>query len=407
MAINLFDKKEDCCGCSACYDICPKNAISMQLDELGFIYPTINNDLCIECGLCKKVCGYTNPKLNESLDVYAAVNKNITDVLNATSGGIFTAVAKFILSKGGIVYGVSLDYKQDGSFIPHHIEINDIKELYKLQKSKYVQSNTEDIFKSVKRRLVEGNIVLFSGTPCQISGLKGYLQKDYDNLFVIDLICHGVPSSNMFNEFIAQLEQKYNSKIIEYNFRDKKKGWGSNASFSMEKDGKIKKKYYPSKALSYMNLFYDCAIFRESCYSCPFAKKERIGDITIGDFWGIEKEYPNLIDNGLFDLQKGVSCILVNTEKGKKIIESISDQLNIVPVDLSKIMKYNHQLSKPASKSDNREFIFDIYINKKYQGIEEWFDKEFKIKKKIYCVYSKIPDKLKKFIKYIKNTLKG
>lgn len=400
MTVKLVEKKNKCCGCGACVSICPKNAIAMEVDEFGVSYPQIDNKKCIECGLCKGTCNYNTAILNTPINVYAAANKNTVDILNATSGGIFTAMAKYCLSKDGYVYGVALDFENQ-KINCHHIEINNVADLPKIQKSKYVQSDMEFTFKQIKQRLLAGKKVLFSGTPCQVSALKGYLKKDYDNLFTIDLICHGVPSLRLFADYVKFLEQKHKVDIRDYNFRDKKKGWGSNTSIVFNKNGKYRTKYVPSKTLSYTFLFYDCASFRENCYSCPYAKKERVGDITIGDFWGIEKEYPDLVTTGFFDIEKGVSCVLVNTEKGQKFFNHVVDQLNVADVELEKIMKYNRQLVHPATKAHYRELFLEIYKNEQYQGVEKWFNKQFRSKRLFYYISDKIPYQLRKLIKKV------
>ena len=226
MEIKLFEKKKSCCGCSACANICPKNAIEMKADELGFIYPVINLDLCISCGACKKVCAYQNGiERHIPIKAYAAVNKEEIQLEKSASGGIFAALATYFLKNNGIVLGTSLDFA-NGNPIAHIIKIDKLNQLYRLQGSKYVQSFVEDSYRKTKESLDQRKEVLFSGTPCQIAGLHGYLRKTYSNLWTIDIICHGVPNLQFLSNYLKIEGEKHNGLPTAYFFRDKKRGWG-------------------------------------------------------------------------------------------------------------------------------------------------------------------------------------
>ena len=232
---NLFENKKDCCACGACLNICPKEAISLKQDEYGFLYPEIDEYLCIRCELCKKVCAFQNVEEdNVPISTFAAISKNRNQAKNSASGGIFAAIAQYVINNNGIVYGAAFD----DSWNVKHIGIEHIEDLIKLQGSKYTQSNTDTTFIEVKKMLALGKQVLYSGTPCQIAGLKKYLGKDYTNLITIDIICHGVPSNKMFKDYLSYLEAKNNAKIQNFKFRDKKTGWGINGSVVFLKQNK-------------------------------------------------------------------------------------------------------------------------------------------------------------------------
>ena len=242
--IELFQKKSDCCGCGACMNVCPKGAITMQEDENGYVYPVIDDEKCVKCGLCKKACHFKDgAEYYKARKAYAAAIKNDDEIMVAASGGIFTVLAKQVLSENGVVFGVSME-NVGGKLTPMHIDIQNENELYKLQGSKYVQSDIGMSYKKVKEYLMDGRNVLFSGTPCQISGLNAYLGKDYPNLLTVDVICHGVPSARLFQDYIKNQEKKLGGSIYSYKFRDKSKGQGMNAQIlykSQDNKEKVKK----------------------------------------------------------------------------------------------------------------------------------------------------------------------
>ena len=291
--IILFDDKKNCCACGACMNICPKNAIKMQEDEYGFLYPQIDENKCVQCGACQKVCAYQNGQVgNTPIKCYAAVNKDKEELMKSASGGIFAAMATTILKDDGVVFGAALDF-ENGHAHPHHIAVREVSQVYRLQGSKYVQSAIENTYVEAKEELDLGKKVLFSGTPCQIAGLYSYLRKGYENLYTIDVICHGVPSAKFFDDYIQYMTKKNKAKaVISYSFRDKKKGWGMNNRIGFEyASGKKKNMYIPARLTSYNTFFLDGDIYRENCYQCPYAKRESTVDFTIGDYWGIEKEH--------------------------------------------------------------------------------------------------------------------
>lgn len=395
MKIQRIDcnDKSKCCGCTACANICPKNAITMVSDEYGFLFPKIDEDKCINCGLCSKACIYKNELKREKVKkAYASVTKNKDILKKSTSGGIFAELASSFLSSGGVVYGCNLRLINSKAVI-EHIRIDNIDELQLLQGSKYVQSDKKLIFRQVKQDLKDSKKVLFSGTPCEVAALKRFLFNiSMDNLFTIDIVCHGVPSNEMFNAYLNTLYEK--EEKIDYKFRDKTEGWGSMGAIFLKRKNKIILKRIHPKKSSFYQLFLNTDICRDSCYSCMFANDKRVSDITIGDYWGIEKEQPELLieNGGSLSREEGISCVLINTEKGSSFIEKFGDNLLLFKSDLKKIAKNNHNLKSPSKKGENREVVFGLYKdNHNFDDINRWFKKKLGIKYYIYTVWIKLP----------------
>lgn len=401
--IILFENKKDCCGCEACVNICSKQAISMVKDENGFFYPSISIKKCIECGMCKKVCSYQYRDEEETpKTVYVAMTKNKSILRESASGGIFAEIASEIIRKGGIVSGCSME-REGNEFIVKHIIIDNIKDLKKLQGSKYVQSQISDIYIKIKKELLKNKLVLFSGTPCQVAGLKGFLgNKEYENLITIDIICHGVPNNDIFNSYIKELEKKLNGKVIRLAFRDKSLGWGLRSCVEyIDKNNVVHKKLIPVQLSSYYKLFLDSVIYRENCYECKYAGKYRTGDLTIGDYWGIAMEHPDYIkaNGGEFDIEKGISCVLINNIKGKNIIDEFGLGLMIKESDFLKVEKHNMQLKQPSSKNVKREVVFKIYRENGYSAVDKWYYRQLGMKKYAYILWNKIPNNIRCIIK--------
>ena len=406
----LFESKSECCGCGACANKCPKEAIRMIEDEYGFIYPEIDNKKCIECGICNKVCDLKRKEesdLNSKSKCYFALSKNKDILMNSTSGGVFSLIARKFIERGGEVYGCALRYNSKGEFDVCHINIEEKEKLNLILGSKYVQSNAEIVFKDIKESLNDGKKILFSGTPCQISGLKNFLGKDYPSLYTVDLVCHGTPSRKMFNDFIKCLNKKYKKNIVNVNFRKKLKKISPNVFFYFEmifSDGKIKKSF--CKLLSYYGLFLDGDIYRESCYKCKYANPNRKSDITLGDGWGIEKTKPNILiqNGGNIDNFYGCNSVMLNSEKGIKLFNMISSDVISYNVEFEDISLYNHQLCQSSTKNKYYNTIMELYRKYGYKGVDEFYFKKIGkknlFKYKIYYPISrKIPLKLKEIIK--------
>ena len=397
--IDLASNKNTCCGCGMCQNICPKQAISMVEDEYGFMYPEIDESKCIKCGLCLKTCAYKKA-INkvENQSAYAAVNKDKQLLLNSASGGIFSALATNILKENGIVFGCSMEKDEHGTLEPRHIKIDNEKDLIKLQGSKYVQSITGNVYNEVKNELKQDKLVLFSGTPCQVAALKSFLfNVKQDKLFTIDIICHGVPSTKMFKDYINYLENKHNIKITNFNFRDKSKGWGLFANISFEKNNVKENKLVSCFESSYYQLFLDSYTYRENCYDCKYANSNRIGDITIGDYWGIEQEHPELKNN--IEFKNGVSCIIINNENGLELVNKFGNLINKFDSKLIKIEKHNGQLCNPSTYRKERNDILDNYKKNGYETVDKWYKKNRGKKYLMKKMWYKLPYFMRKMIK--------
>ena len=347
--MRQFVEEKDCCGCTACYNICPQSAISMIPDKLGFRYPVVDEQLCTDCHLCEKICqfksGYLTYDNAFKQNFYAARLIDTDQLMRSQSGGVFYTIAKLVLKKEGIIYGAAFDK----SFIVRHFSAENLDELEKLRTVKYVQSDLNNIFKNIKKQLESGRLVLFSGTACQVAGLKSFIpQRFHGQLICVDLICHGVPSPAIWKDYLRFLERKYKSKIKTIHFRDKHFGWhGAIESFKFEN-------YRITYRTTYNKLYFSGLSVRESCSTCPFTNIKRVGDITIGDYWGAEDGSIYNIDN------KGVSVVLINTNKGASVFENIRSSLSIENLSLNDILRNQPQLQHPAALHIKyRQFVYD------------------------------------------------
>lgn len=366
---SLICAKEDCTNCKACYNVCPKSAISFIKDEYGFEYPIIDEDKCVHCNLCENICNkipMTSKMYPISTDTMQSKNWELSQ--NSSSGGIFAQLANYILDQNGIVFGCALE-KNEKEFIAKHIWIDDKNDLYKLQGSKYVQSNIGNTYKETENFLKEGRKVLFSGTPCQIAALKTYLKKDYENLLCVDLSCEGVPNIQIFNDYIAFLQSKIKHPVVDFKFRYKKDHAWNTARVVVVVGNERRKIIIPTNKSSYFSLFINCNILRECCYNCKYTGVERVSDITIADAWGIGIEYPNIKEK--FDIAKGMSLVLTNTEKGKNVLSEIKETIKTFPIDIEKLKQYNHPLRHPSIISNEREYYLEAYKNEGYASLDK------------------------------------
>lgn len=377
--IVLFENPADCCGCGACVNACPKQAIELQKDASGFLYPAIRGDRCVSCGLCREVCGFQK---QEDLPLprlaYAVQSKGEGILKTSASGGVFAMIALQILKQGGVVAGCALEWTERGA-APRHILIDSPEDLEALQGSKYAQSTTGDVYQRVKTALDSGKQVLFSGTPCQVDGLNGFLQgKAYTNLLTVDLICHGTPNADLFAAYIKTLEKKVSGTIIAFKFRDKSVGWGLNGSYTYkDRNGNVKTEAFPAYRSSYYRLFLDAEIYRDSCYRCKYACMHRCSDLTIGDYWGIEKQHPSYLQENGGELrpEAGISCVLVNTEKGKAALDSIADGAAVCLSQCAAIAQENRQVNHPSVPGKHRGKVLKLYRKAGYGGVEKWFSR--------------------------------
>lgn len=309
-------RKQDCCGCTACEQICGREAISMKSDSIGFLYPVIDEKLCNDCQLCNKICPI-NKELSIRIPqhIYALKNKDLNVRLQSSSGGVFSILAKETISRGGVVYGAIFD--REWNVV--HSRIDNLDDIVKFQGSKYVQSKLGETFKQIKIDLNSGKKVLFSGTPCQVAGLLSYLRKKYENLTTVDFVCHGVPNPKIWNDYLMEnvsavwqdakvpfsSSQNHMSLIKDIRFRDKSKGWQkyrfvlSIAKASAEGDGSSVSSCLNEYCWDneYMSLFLNDYILRPSCHECHFRNGKSGADYTIADYWGIERFYPDFFDD--------------------------------------------------------------------------------------------------------------
>ena len=326
---------------------------------------------------------------------YVVQSKDNKLIRNSSSGGVFAELARYVLSKDGVVFGCAIERVEEG-FDVKHIYIENEKDLYKLQGSKYVQSNLGNTIKQAKEFLEQGRFVLFSGTPCQIAGLKAYLKQDYKNLITIDLSCTGTPSLNIFNDYIKFLEKKYKQKIVNFEFRNKEKfGWSCGSALITFKGGKQKVLY--NNISSYFNLFLNKKLQKESCQNCKFAGLERVSDITVADAWGVENEYPELLKTK-FDKNKGISLVLINTSKGFHILNSLKEELITSNIEVACMQKYNNPLNKIIINNFDNSYINE-YKNSGYIGIEKLFRKNLGNKYYYYIIKNHTPQCIKNIIK--------
>ena len=376
-----------CTICQACTNICPKECIEVKYLKEEFYYPVIDKKKCINCGACERVCPVLNPlEIGKTLKkAYAGININENERLKSSSGGIFTSLANVILDENGIVCGAAFDK----NFKVNHIAIDNKEELSKLRGSKYVQSNTNYVFKEVRKQLIKEKKVLFSGCPCQIAGLKKFLGKDYENLYTVDFICHGIPSQNTFDRYIEFVEKRYKSKVIEFFFRDKSKGWHTSSVKVTFENGKKYSKFITEDM--YMRGFLNNIYCKQSCHNCKFRNHRSGSDITLADYWGAEVEECDIDDN------KGLSLVIVISIKGELLKKSIEKTSLLKPTSYENAIKYNQSLIKSSPVSDDRcKFIKLAELNQ-YDKIFKQLCKE-KYNKVFVRKVRKILGKIKRLI---------
>lgn len=372
--IHIIDKSK-CCGCNACVQRCPKQCITMQEDEEGFLYPVVDQSVCIDCGLCEKVCPVINPsETRQSLQVFAAKNRNEDQRLRSSSGGIFILLAEHIIKQGGVVFGARFDKNWE----VEHAYAETLEELEPLMRSKYVQSCIGNTYKEAEQFLKQGRQVLFVGTPCQIAGLKKFLRKEYENLLAVDFICHGVPSPGVWRRYLKEIksersEDAGNNSVLSFslksmpvitgiNFREKQLGGYGWKQFgfvvhAMSPDKGDKNSVLLSTTFgsnTYMKGFLSDLYLRSSCYKCPAKAGRSTSDLTIGDFWGINKFKPD------FDDDKGVGAILVYTSKGESIISLID--MELIQMSYSEVVDSNSTIYSPVAIPKRRGIFWRYYL---------------------------------------------
>lgn len=373
--MNIFSENQNCCGCTACATVCPKSAITMRPDEKGFLYPETDVAKCINCGLCKDVCafqvGYRNLSDFEFPVAYAVKHKDESERKTSRSGGMFSVLVDWILEHDGVVYGAG--YGDD--FYVMHKRAENKEAAFEFKGSKYVQSDMNAVYSQVIGDLVNGRYVLFSGTPCQTAGLYNCLKNiNSDRLFICDIVCHGTPSPLLFRDYLGYMKKRYKSDISSFDFRDKAYGWNAHIETIEFSNGKkVSKRIYT-------DLFYKHIALRPSCGACRYTNLKRPSDITLADFWGIDKAVPGFNDN------KGVSLVLVNSEKGKAVFDIVKEKIDFVPTELENCMQPNLERSSVFSPDtemfwiDYAEYGFE-FTARKYGAIDSKKEIKFILKR--------------------------
>ncbi len=353
--------QNDCTGCEACANICPKNCISFQKDKEGFYYPQIDEEVCIGCGACYTVCKKREGagSVNFEAVAKAAFVKEEEMLKKSSSGGVFGCLAEYILERKGVVYGAALkDMRIE------HMRITSLKDLHWIQKSKYLQSRMNSAYSLAKEDLLAGKMVLFSGTPCQIGGLKAYLGKQYENLYTCDVVCHGVPSERVFEEYIKYAEKKAGSRMVSMNWRDKRNGWRPNSIVEFYENGK--EKVCQSMEHPFQRGFLENLYLRPSCYECKFTGIPRIADVSLADFWGADQydvAFAQTNDN------KGLSIVILSSEKGMQLFEHIKKKLNWKDLDLEIVKKSSRHAYLPPVLNEKRKEFFEELDKRPYHRL--------------------------------------
>lgn len=382
---TVFDNKNMCCGCSACESSCPKNAITMQADEQGFAYPHIDQNACVDCGICKSVCafqnGYKNNRLLSPQPAFACKNKDTTTRATSSSGGVFSALSQYVLGNGGVVYGVAFDK----NFKACHTRTESVDELAKLKSSKYVQSKISGCFKLVKADLESNRTVLFSGTGCQVQGIKDYLKKDYENLILVDIVCHGVPSQKIFDDYLCYMQERFGAKAESVNLRSKKLYGETKAVEIGFANGKTYLEFPDLDA--HISIFAKNLSLRPSCFECKYANTHRPSDITIGDFWKIAEKLPDFAD------KKGISLVITNTGKGRNLFDEVKNNLSYKETELENALQPN--LVAPSKKPERYEKFWQDYFDNGYKSAYQ----KFAMQSKAYAIKRRAKNSILKTLK--------
>lgn len=367
-----INKKTNCCGCTACAAICPKDSIVMKEDDEGFLYPVVDKETCIDCGACERVCPIMHTKKEEPFEQHAYIvqNNDPTVLRESTAGGAFTAIAKYILHNQGVVFGVTLG----PNLAAQHISVEKESELFQFRNSKYVQSAVGESYRKVKNFLDQGRYVCFSGTPCQVEGLKSYLKKDYENLVTVDVVCRAVPSPMIFRKYLEYQEKVLADNIKTVRFRDKYYGYKySTMNVITDKNGG---NYHQGvESDPWLRAFFSNICDRPSCHSCHFRKQYRVSDFTIWDCFNVNR-FSKELDN-----DNGATRVLVHTEKGRKIFDEIKNDFVCIQVRLEDAVAGVKEMKESVAPNEAREeFFLDAKKMSGDQLFEKYFPYSFRVK---------------------------
>lgn len=348
--LKLTEKK-NCCGCGGCAQVCPKGCIKLSEDSEGFLYPVIAFENCVDCKLCEKICPVVNASVDEgekAPSVFVCKNRNESIRMKSSSGGIFFAAAAAVIKNGGCVFGAGFDADMNVSMV----KAEEIEDIPRLMGSKYVQSKAENTFAEAKNELKAGRMVLYSGTPCQIEGLKRFLGTDYDKLYTMDFICHGVPSPELWRKYVAYREEKAAAKTETVSFRSKDRGWKEYSMKFEFSDGKTYvKSHHKDK---YMQMFLRDYSLRPSCYSCAFKKLNRVSDITMGDFWEAGHCCPEMDDD------RGLSLVFIHSEKGRFLADMAAQDVQMYKIKTQDALYKNSAVKSSPEMPAKREAFFKL-----------------------------------------------
>jgi len=365
--IDIKDK-QDCVGCNACVQVCPKSCIDLQEDEQGFCYPTVDLLKCIDCHLCERVCPVINiMPVRKPLASFAVRNINCEEVEKSSSGGAFYALAEEVVREGGVVFGARFD--KNWNVVHGYTET--IAGISDFQGSKYAQSKIGESFRKAESFLKEGRRVMFTGTPCQLAALQLYLRHDYgDRLLKIDVVCHGVPSQGSWRSFLQYVTHGSTVDVLKINFRDKRRGW-ENYGFSVglvDSHSRKNEKYIPSEKNIFMEAFLRNFNIRPSCFCCPAKKGKSQSDLTLGDFWGIRTTRPELYDSN------GVSAVVAYSETGLRLVKD-NKYIKRQEVEYSDILNNNLSLEKSSLKPVSYEAFWNVYISDGWRGCKAFLSR--------------------------------
>ena len=390
-------EKKDCCGCTACKNACPIKAITFIPDEEGFLYPEIDEERCTNCGLCERVCPILNKKEKKEKEQIAYVINNKNDEVRSqsTSGGAFTPIAEYVIKKGGIVFGARYGENLD----VYHAYTEKIDDLKMFRGSKYVQSDLKNSFSEAKEFLNSGRLVCFSGTPCQIQGLKSYLAKEYENLITLDVVCRAVPSPLVLKKYLNYQKKNNNNKEINsIIFRDKSKYGYSYSSMTVQGKDFLYREGVETDP--YLRAFFNNYSGRPSCYNCKFRNNERISDFTVWDCFTIAEFDKKLADN------KGTTRMIIQTRKGKDIFEKIKSDYNFTEIKIEDAVKnVREMVESPVVNPRREEFFKDLNTMEEIEFFKKYFPNNIRVKsekmvRKI-LIKTKLNDKVKNMVKKI------
>lgn len=353
---NIMKIGKACVGCRSCEQFCPQTCIRFQPDQEGFLYPSVDETLCTQCGVCLRKCpvfGF-KPQGRRPVRILGLKNNDKKRIIQSASGGASDLFARSVIQAGGCVYGCAYTEQLE----VRHIKVDKAEDLYRIQSSKYVQSDVNDCYQSVKHELDKGRFVLFTGTPCQAAGLYQYLGvRSRDNLFTLDLICHGVPSPEFLRKYFEYQEKKLGEKLEHFNFRSKeKRGWGT--QYLLKTKTKTERNLLSLDKYGKHFINGDC--YRECCYECRYASIDRVGDITVGDFWGVEKSNPG------FASAAGVSAVLINSLQGNKLFERVKGQASVIETNLEAILPKQGNLQHPTCRPPERDGFYERIQDEKF-----------------------------------------